>query len=447
MCAHTESKFLADCIKNIDVCKNHGIIVVSFIAIKENKMARTINYTKDAVIFHEGMPSEYVYYLQSGSVAFSRYDVSLKRFSSVKINQGEFFGLKDALGSSHCSSKAVALVNCTVVALTPDEFEQVIIKNHALSMKLLSALSLQLKTVHERLLAGYGAEKETDCECGLFKTAKGFYNSEEYQPCIDVCERFLKNYAESKYREEIKQLLKSAWAVVADTEIIKTPSLDEALKEFAMLDFFKRFEKTFPPNQIIFSEFETGNHFYLIRSGVVRTVKCIRDVNRTISLSAPGDFFGVNGLFGGNIRDVSCISTDVVQTLEFTYEQLDAIITANPKFAFMLLKLLSRSINGDMMLVNNMFIFDLPTRLKDMLIMFDLRGFSQKLEGFARKIYVTPHDVAVWTNMSEDAVEAEMKDMQVRGLIQMEDDYVVVRNLEEIKRLYMVEMKSAQRID
>lgn len=410
-------------------------------------MPKTVNYSKDAVIFYEAMPSEYIYYLQSGAVVFSRYDVSLKKFSSTIINQGEFFGVKDALGSTHCSCKAVASVNSTVLAFTPAEFEQIIIKEHGLSMKMLAALSFQLKSVHEKLLAAYGAEKETDCERGLFNTAKGFYNSEEYQPCIDVCERFLKNYAESKYREEIKQLLKSAWAVVADTEIIETPSLDEALKEFSMLDFFKRFEKTFPPHQIIFSEFETGNHFYLIRSGVVRTVKYIRDVNRTISFSAPGDFFGVNGLFGENIRDVSCISTDVVETLEFTYEQLDAIITANPKFAFMLLKLLSRSINGDMMLVNNMFIFDLPTRLKDMLIMFDLRGFSQKLEGFARKIYVTPHDVAVWTNLSEDAVEAEMRNMQMRGLIKMKDDYVIVRNLEEIKRLYIVEMKTARRID
>lgn len=46
VCVHTESKFLADCIKNIDVCKNHGIIIVSFIEIRKIKWQELLTTLK-----------------------------------------------------------------------------------------------------------------------------------------------------------------------------------------------------------------------------------------------------------------------------------------------------------------------------------------------------------------------------------------------------------------
>lgn len=405
-------------------------------------MPKTIKYSKDAVIFYDGMACENVYILQDGTVELTSYERDVQKYTYFEIKKGDFFGLKDIL-ASHChTAKAVAKTDCTAILLSLKEFEDFIIKDHALSMRMLSSMSLQVKYVHKKLLDKYEAEIENDPECGMIKVARGFYNSKEYQPCIDVCERFLRHYTDdSQYRDESKELLKKAWEVVADTLVIKTPSIDDALKDFILPDFFKRFEKTFPPNQIIFSEFENDNHFYLIRSGVVRSAKCIQEENKTISFAAPGDFFGINGLIGENMRDVSCISTNMVEALEFTYEQLDSIVSANPKFGVMLLKLLAKRVNSDLLMINNMSIKALPLKMKDMLLMFDERGFSEKISDLARKIYLTAYDISVWTNIEEARIEVTLKDLEKRGLIHLEEDCVIIDNINVMRYQYNQETK------
>lgn len=406
-------------------------------------MPKTIKYAKDAVVFYDEMPCENIYVLQDGKVELSVYEKDIKQYTSFEIKKGDFFGLKDVLASPFYTAKAVAKTDSIVILLSLKEFEDFIVKDHALAMRMLSSMSTQLKYTYKKLLDKYGTEEEKDPESGLIKVARGFYNGKEYQPCIDVCERFLGNYTgESQYRNEAKDLLKKAWEVVADTLVIKTPSIDDALTDFVLPDFFKRFEKTFPPNQIIFSEFENDNYFYLIRSGVVRSVKCINEVNRTISFEAPGDFFGLNGLFGENMRDVSCISTNMVEALEFTYEQLDSIIAANPKFACMLLKLLAKRINSDLMMINNMSISDLNIRIKDMLLMFDTLGFSEKISELSRKISLTAYDVSVWINIEEEKIKVVLNDLNKRGLIHLEEDYLIIDNINVLRHQHSVEIKS-----
>jgi len=58
------------------------------------------------------------------------------------------------------------------------------------------------------------------------------------------------------------------------------------------LTSFGRFSRTFQKGEIIFSEFEIGDTFYLIQSGRVQLVKLIGDIERTLDILQPSEMFG-----------------------------------------------------------------------------------------------------------------------------------------------------------
>ena len=70
------------------------------------------------------------------------------------------------------------------------------------------------------------------------------------------------------------------------------PTITEgALKQFS-LPAFNRFAKKYEPEEVIISEFEPGNSFYLIQSGEVQLVKCVNGTKKNLDILKPGEFFG-----------------------------------------------------------------------------------------------------------------------------------------------------------
>lgn len=57
------------------------------------------------------------------------------------------------------------------------------------------------------------------------------------------------------------------------------------------LSVFNRFAVTKKANEVIFCEYEPGDAFYLIQTGKIRIVKILGDVEKTIDILNPGEFF------------------------------------------------------------------------------------------------------------------------------------------------------------
>lgn len=390
-------------------------------------MAKTVQYVKDSVIYLDGQSSNCVYVLQEGSVSLSYTEPGNAASFSVDIKQGEMFGVKDLLMDMPHHGVATATSNSTIILLTIDEFKRILENDHRHATDILRSFSMQLKYTHDRLEEKFDVKKETDCERGLYNVAAGFFSTGESQLCVDVCERFLSLYETSDYRERAKELLKSAWSVVAEKDVIPTPMLDTVLDDFEGLEMFERFKKTIPPQQLIFAEFEKGDSFYLMRSGVVRSSKCIQGMNITTGFLAPGDFFGLNGFMDENIRTNTCVSTGSVEALEFSRDNLESIISANPKIAFAFLRLMAKRIKADEKTLKNMAIADSHLRVRGILTLFDELGFCERLESGSKKLYLNVHDISVWANIPEDDVKRELEVLSANNLLKLYEKFIVIK--------------------
>ena len=50
------------------------------------------------------------------------------------------------------------------------------------------------------------------------------------------------------------------------------------------VSLFKRFGKTFDKDEIVFSEYEPGDSFYLIQTGRIRLLKILNGIEKTLEI-------------------------------------------------------------------------------------------------------------------------------------------------------------------
>lgn len=413
-------------------------------------MPNTVQYPKGAVIFFEGKTTDKIFILKNGSVALTHVDPDTKEVVTVQINNGEFFGVKYTLIGKPNANTATAVTDSTVITITPEEFEDLVINDQQLMFKMLRAFSAQVTQFHKQLSAKFNTEKVTDFEKGMFDVANSFLDANEYQECVDVFERFLQLYPNSEKREDIYNLIAKAQNKIAEANEKAAKKTDgESVSSFDMLpdavpylpESFKRFEKYFEPNRVIISEFDVGDNFYLVQSGVVRITKFLNGRNTNVAVIKPGDFFGLHELLSEEVHSATCITASKVKVLEFTKENFEPVITSIPQTAVMLLKLFSRMVNDDRRMFKNLCIQNMQMRISDMFLMFDEMGLGERGDANTVRFYMTTHDIAQWLALSDEDAKSKLKQLEDLRQIKVDEKMIIVTDINNLRSVVETHVK------
>lgn len=404
-------------------------------------MPKAMQYTKGSIVYFEGDKDERIFILQKGILVLTTTDVETHQPVTEQVKNGEFFGVKSALGRFPREETATALTDCVSIALTIQEFEQIFSSNKEIIMKMLRVFSNQLRLIHKKTEAILNNVPE-DQQTGMIAVAKSFYNDEEYLSCCDICVKFLSLYPNTAKKDEVAKLY--ADAKLRNTKIkekIKSSDTTEedeeasgALKQFA-LPAFKRFAKQYKPGNVIISEFEPGNSFYLIQSGRVQLVKCVNGAKKNLDIMKPGEFFGEMAILDNSPRSATCVAIGNVECLEFNKENFQLLIMGNPQIAIILLKLFCKRIYDQRRRLRTLAIKDVQARIADVFLMFDEMNPSVNANDRQRKFNVSAADVAHWAGLSPEATRDEINKFVEKRKIEVYDNYIVVDNIADMKRI------------
>ena len=404
-------------------------------------MPKAMQYTKGSIVYFEGDKDERIFILQKGILVLTTTDVETHQPVTEQVKNGEFFGVKSALGRFPREETATALTDCVTIALTIQEFEQIFSSNKQIIMKMLRVFSNQLRLIHKKTEAILNNVPE-DQQTGMIAVAKSFYNDEEYLSCCDICVKFLSLYPNTAKKDEVAKLY--ADAKLRNTKIKeKTKSTDAseeeeeasgALKQFA-LPAFKRFAQQYKPGNVIISEFEPGTSFYLIQSGRVQLVKCVNGAKKNLDIMKPGEFFGEMAILDNSPRSATCVAIGNVECLEFNKENFELLIMGNPQIAIILLKLFCKRIYDQRRRLRTLAIKDVQARIADVFLMFDEMNPSANANDRQRKFNVSAADVAHWAGLSPEATRDEINKFVEKRKIEVYDNYIIVDNIADMKRI------------
>ena len=408
-------------------------------------MPKAMQYTKGSVIYFEGDHEERIFIMQQGAVLLSSTDIESGLPVAEQVKAGEFFGVKSALGHFAREETATALVPTIAVALTVQEVETLFSNNKALIMKMLRVFSNQLRQIHKKTESTLNNITE-DQKSGMLTVAKSFYDEEMYRSACDVYLKFLTRYPNCVEKEEVAKLyadakLRKDKLAARSSRPTSVDSGDEtsasnsSLKVFE-LPAFERFAKTYEPGQVIISEYEPGDCFYLIQSGNVQLVKCVNGTSKNLDILKPGEFFGEMAILDNSPRSATCMAVGNVKCLEFNKENFELLITGNPQMALLLLKLFCKRIYDQKRRYRILVVKDLQARIADVFLMLDeMNPVSNEAEK-QRRFNVTISDIAHWAGLSSDVTRDEVSKMVSQRKIEIYDNYIIVNNILDMKRLY-----------
>ena len=316
-------------------------------------MPKTVQFTQGSIIFFEGDKDSNIYILQSGAVALKSRDLETGVQISEQVRIGEFFGVKSALAHMPSLVTASVLVNSVVVSMTVAEFEKLFSAKQAITEKMLRVFSKSLRDIHRKtedfLKSGFIAISP---EVGMLTVAKAFFNDEQYKSCVDVLIRISQINSNPSNKAEIEKLYREArrrvdssrsGRAVFATEAATATSSGLAVNQFS-LPAFDRFTKKYSRGDVIISEFEPGETFYLIKYGEVQICKCIKDQNKSLDILTSGSFFGEMAILDNSQRSASCVARTDVACLEFNKANFKALVLSNPQIVMNLLKIFTKRI-------------------------------------------------------------------------------------------------------
>jgi CRP-like cAMP-binding protein len=188
-------------------------------------MPKLIQVKSGMTVYIEGDADERIFILQNGIVHLDYTDFVTGELRRDIIRQGEFFGVKSALGKFPREETANVIQDSTVIAFGIPEFEEVVQKNPRIIIQMLKVYSSQLRRIsrllssikiqsHIRRNVKTSKNKSEDenftPEEGLFKVGEYYIQKSKYEEAKYVFTKYLQNYPQGSHLEEVKTRL-MAW--------------------------------------------------------------------------------------------------------------------------------------------------------------------------------------------------------------------------------------------
>jgi CRP-like cAMP-binding protein len=179
---------------------------------------KATQYKSSSVIYFQGDVGDKIYILKAGKILSKNNDIETKEEINEFVAPGEFFGVKSALGRYPRDETAMVMADSEVLVFTVPEFEQLVLSNTRIIMKMLKVFSNQLRRMHGKVqnLIGKGATK--DAESGLFSIGEYYYNNRSYKAAVHALTRYLAHYPSGKFAVEASSLARKAAQGAAQTD-------------------------------------------------------------------------------------------------------------------------------------------------------------------------------------------------------------------------------------
>jgi CRP-like cAMP-binding protein len=197
---------------------------------------------------------------------------------------------------------------------------------------------------------------------------------------------------------------------------------------------FGRFARTFQPGEMIFSEFEPGDNFYLIQSGRVELVKIIGDIEKTLDILQPSEMFGEMAILENSPRSATAIALDTVKVLEFNRQNFEILMMGNPKIALTLLKMFTKRIYDSKRRFMILTLEEPQAKIADVFLMLDETQTNIDKTTDRREFLTTVDDIAHWAGMGVSQAKDIINHFVTQRRMEVFTDKIIVTNINDFSR-------------
>ncbi len=191
-------------------------------------------------------------------------------------------------------------------------------------------------------------------------------------------------------------------------------------------------DQVFDRGQIIFSEGDDGNGFYVVVSGRVKIFKLSPEGKEQIlHIFGPGDPFGEVAVFAGQHFPANAEAMDSSRIFFFPRESFSDLIKNNPSLALNMLAILSKRLRRFANLIDDLSLKEVPGRLAAHLLY--LSGQSEGSEQL--ELNITKTQLASLLGTIPETLSRILGKMSKQGLIESDGRRIKIIDREALEEL------------
>ncbi|GMO36339.1 MAG: Crp/Fnr family transcriptional regulator [Termitinemataceae bacterium] len=191
--------------------------------------------------------------------------------------------------------------------------------------------------------------------------------------------------------------------------------------------------------EIIFSEFEQGDCFFLIQSGRVELTKIIGTVQKTLDVLNPSEMFGEMALLENTPRSASAVALGSVKLMVFDRDNFSSLLMTNTPIAMRLLKMFTKRIYDAKRRFMILTLDDPIARVGDVFIMLsdNIQLDPKSPTPDRRELKSTVEDIARWAAISPNEAQSALNNFMQQGVLEQfpQKELIVIKNIKYFERM------------
>lgn len=180
-------------------------------------------YKSGSIIYFEGDKSEYIYVLKHGRVVLTSIKPESGEEVKEEVRQGEFFGVKSALGRYPREETAQTMGETVVLVLSLADFERLVLRNVNVVRKMLRVFSNQLRRINKTQRTVLGEKDTINPDAELFRIGEYYFRAGVLQQARYAFKKLMEHYPDSKYAGTAMERIS---AIASGKTDIPSPGLD-----------------------------------------------------------------------------------------------------------------------------------------------------------------------------------------------------------------------------
>ena len=191
-------------------------------------------------------------------------------------------------------------------------------------------------------------------------------------------------------------------------------------------------EKAFEKGELIFSEGDPGNGFFIVAEGQVKIYKLsMEGKEHILHIFGPGEPFGEVPVFSGDVFPASAEAVKQCRVLFFPRERFIALITDDPTLALNMLAVLSKRLRQFTVQIENLSLKEVPGRLAGYLLLLSEEQQNQS----EVTLYISKGHLASFLGTIPETLSRILKKMSEQALIRVNGRNIRLLDLEGLELL------------
>ena len=291
------------------------------------------NFRKDSYITVEGRQKvDCFFIIQQGNVRVTK-EVPIEGDKDEMLVPGDFFGVVSAMSSLSHIETTRALTDVTLVTVRPQQYVPLINRNAQVAVKILMQLSNRLRFLDDaltKITLKNSGKVAGDSPSRLFDVAEYYFKQKQHDQAFYAYTQYIKYCPDGKNFAVAESKLKDLADRVEDA--VRTEHEQSDLN------------RTYGKGQMIFTEGELGNEFFVLQSGAIKISKIIDNKEILMGTLKVGDIFGEMAILENKPRAASALASEDSSVMAVSKANFDSLIKTQPQLISKLTTLLSNRI-------------------------------------------------------------------------------------------------------